>query len=343
MQKGGVKLLISIIQTHVKDEKVACAALASLTALVTRKENAVFIVKSGGLSAALALLAAHPNSEKVARHVLEFMLALSAHDDCIPLMIQASCLEGILGILKTHGRSGDIVTLAMKTLSRLASTPDNLQRLAAIGGMAALLQSLVDNKDKLEVVRQVMLMIEIAANDAANQEELRKLGAQATILGIMSSYKEDKELQALGKRILAKLGSSGSGVGAVVDQLKEACDNVGLLVRMVNEPGGHSHIPNLLTAVDQLANLALMDAHIDGLIKNNAVDVLLAAFIAAVSLPAGTQRQKLMAVAALGLLRLATKNALVGQALVKGVGGVCSCHMFHAMPCHAIACSIYYV
>lgn len=72
MQKGGVKLLVSIINGHVKDERVACAAVNALTQMLTRKENVAFLIKSQAIPAVQALLKAHPDSVKAALTALEF-------------------------------------------------------------------------------------------------------------------------------------------------------------------------------------------------------------------------------------------------------------------------------
>ena len=100
-----------IIKAHVKDDKVACAALSALTKMVTRcvprsathvltivallhsKENAIFIVKSGGIDAALLLLNTHPDNAKVAGTVLEFFQKLAAHEDCVPMLVQAGAIR----------------------------------------------------------------------------------------------------------------------------------------------------------------------------------------------------------------------------------------------------------
>ncbi len=108
MQLGGVKLLISIIEQHVEDENVVCAALGALTKMVTRKENAIFIVKSGGIQAAHAALNEHPKSERVAKQVLDFFQRIAAHEECVPMLVANGVIKDVIEILKNHGKNPEV-------------------------------------------------------------------------------------------------------------------------------------------------------------------------------------------------------------------------------------------
>jgi hypothetical protein len=310
MQKGGVKLLISVINSHVKDEKIACAALAALTKILSRKENAQFIVKSNGIAAALAILKEHPDSEKAAKGVLEFFQRMAAFDDCVPAMIAAGVTEAIVGIMKNHSGNAEILTGAINTLGRMATSAENVTRMATAGALETIVHALQDHKEDVNLAKQAILLLETAALVPANLEQLRKLGAVAAVLAALGAHPEDKAFQDLGARCMQQLQGEG--------QLKEAVDSVGVLSRGMVGATATTNLPKLMSAVSTISNLALVEENIAALIKNGAVDALVGAFAAAMKLTPSTKRDEVLTGAAAALLRLAAKDAGVQVSLVKG-------------------------
>jgi len=310
MRQGGVKLLISILSAHAGDEDVTNSAMQALTKMITRKENGVFILKSGGVEAALAILQKHPDSEKLAKTVLDFYQKLSAHPELVPSLVEKGVIQQVVDVLSRHGDKPEIAIAAVNTLGRMAVSEEYMGKIAAAGGLEALVRVLGEHADNIEVAKQTMLMIESAAMIPINVEPLRKAGAMDSLLKAIEAHPEDGELQEIGSRTLAMVAGK--------DQLKAAVGHVAeLATRMGATPSlATAHVDKLTAAVKLLGNLALIESNIDTLVKDGAVESLIAAFQAGVKLPIGDKRAKLLASAAQGLALLAT-NKEAAQAIVK--------------------------
>jgi len=292
MQHGGVKLLLSIIEAHGKNEEVACSALACLAKMVTRKENAVYIVKSGGIAAAYNALTAHPKSEKVARQCLDFFQRVAAHEECVPMLVDAGVIPSIVGILQNHMNSPQILKSAITALGRMAISADNMKKIAEAGGMQALIAVLNAHKDNVDVAKPALLMIETCALLPANVEVLRANGAMDAILGAMELHSENADFTAIGQRALAMIAGEAQ-IKQAVEYLGQVAESIG---KMTPSAAAQS-IDKLCNAVKLVGNLAMVDANIKHLTGAGAVKRLVAAYEAAAKLAASEKRSAAMAAA----------------------------------------------
>mmetsp|Transcript_8936 Transcript_8936/g.17084 ORF Transcript_8936/g.17084 Transcript_8936/m.17084 type:complete len:1795 (+) Transcript_8936:30-5414(+) len=316
MNKGGVKLLTSIINEHVDEEKVAASSLNALAKLVTRKENAVFITKSGGVQAAVNAQNKHPNSEPVAKAALDFFQRMAAHEETVPTMVDKGAIESTVGILNNHNESPEIVSGAINTLGRMATSAENMEKMANAGALQAVVDALVSQTDELPVAKQAVLMIETAAMLPANIEKLRDAGAVDAILKTLEVHPDDEELQQIAIRTL--------GVIAGDQQLKTAVDNVQTTADQILAAPGTTKalIDKFERMLNLLGDFSLVDDNKGKLVGNGAVKALIAAFEAAnTKMPKGPQRDRAMHAAAQGLQRLASDPKAAEQILKAGMVG----------------------
>jgi len=294
MQKGGVKLLCGIIMAHAKDEKVACSALAALSRMLTRPENATYLIQCGAIQAALALLAANPGSLKTAKSVLEFFQRLAVFEGSVPHMISQGVVEAVVNIMASFPDAPEIQMAAINALGRMAISGENMMKIAAAGGLEKLLKVLEGFKDNAELCKQALLLLESAAFLPANIDRLRQLNANAAILAVMGCHPDNAEIQALCERLTGKLSGQ--------NQLKESIDNVDMLLRGNTQAAGFLNA--LAAAASVLCNMALVDANVDPLVRQGAIQSLCAAFDAAARLPPSEMRDHMLAEVVAGLDRL---------------------------------------
>lgn len=299
MQQGGVKLLVAIIEGHIRDENVVVSALNALAKMVTRKENAVYIVKSGGIRAAVAALAAHPQSERVAKACLELFSKLAAHEECVAPLVEAGVIGAVLPVLRNHPKQPALAGAVITTLGRMAISAENVAKMAEAGAIRELVGLLAEHKDNIDVVRPAILLLESTALLPQNVELLRGAGAMDAILGAMEAHPLDADLQAIGSRTLAMIAGEA--------QLKQAVDYVSQLSdQYLKNPNSlQSIIDKLFGATKLVGNLAMIDANLVALQKSGAVRALIQAFEAAGKMPPSVKRSQLLAQSAQALLRLA--------------------------------------
>ena len=266
--------------------------------MVTRKENAEYIIKSGGLQAVLDALRAHPHSEVVAKYGVEFLNAISQYEECLQALIDSGAIEVLIEILRNHMHNAEIVDGVINTLGRCAISAENVQRIVDAGGLGVLLDVIRHHTENANIVRQTLLLIETAAIMPANVQPLRDLGAMDAILLAMEGHPDDLEIQEIGGRTL--------GLIAGPEQLKASIETVSALTGKLsrNPQDAEVILQELGPAVRLLSNLAIVGDNVDYLVQNRAIDALLAAFTAASKLPSSEARNALLASAAQGLVRL---------------------------------------
>jgi chorismate mutase len=93
---------------------------------VTRKENAIYIVKSGGVVAVHAALAANPNSERIAKAVADIFNKIAAHEDCIPQLVQAGVIKTLIDLMNKFPTNPAIVQACISALGRIGITVGNM-------------------------------------------------------------------------------------------------------------------------------------------------------------------------------------------------------------------------
>lgn len=87
---------------------VASAALGALGKMITRKENADYILRCGGLEAALRVMIQHPEDETVAKYGLAFLHAMCQHAETRSAVVGQGGIAAAINILSTHMENADV-------------------------------------------------------------------------------------------------------------------------------------------------------------------------------------------------------------------------------------------
>lgn len=271
--------------------------------MVTRKENAIFICQSGGLEAALAVLKAHPESVKAVQTTLDFFSRLAAHEACIQPLVDAGIIETVSQLLAKFADHPQIASACILTLGRLGISAENIARIAEAGGLTAALQVLLANPQNADLAKKTLLFLETAALLPENVELLRKAGAADAILKLIAAHPDDAELQSVAARLLAKLA------GAL--QVSDAVNGLQGLARILqsNPSLAATHIDNLVTAVELLSNLALVEGNIQSLHESKAIGTLIDVLASISKMTPTDKTLAIVTSAAAALSRLAIDEA----------------------------------
>jgi len=93
MKERGVGYCIRAIKKYLgKNERVVAAALGTLTAMITRVENAQFIVKSQGIKAALAALKQYPTSVDIAKAAVQMLHGLCKYETVLDSVVKSGAI-----------------------------------------------------------------------------------------------------------------------------------------------------------------------------------------------------------------------------------------------------------
>jgi len=317
MNKGGVKILSAVIDQHIKDPNVAPAAVGAMAKLVTRVENANYIIKANGIKSVIAAFNAHPDDEKMAKSALDFISRTAAHESAVPPLVDQGAVETLVSILKKHPDNPDLVLGTVNTLGRLATSAANVNRIAKAGGLEALVDALNANAENLDVAKQAILLIETAAMVPENAAKLKSIGAVDAILKAVECHPDDVELQQIAARALGAIAGKNALVQAVENLQKTNNDLKSCPPGRVKEL-----VDRFQKWLDDLNDLSLVEANRGPLVKAGAVKALIDAWEnAGDKLPPGVSRQKAQATIAKAMGRLATDPEGASQILKSGILG----------------------
>eukprot|EP00456_Euglypha_rotunda_P016153 TRINITY_DN15288_c0_g1_i6.p1 TRINITY_DN15288_c0_g1~~TRINITY_DN15288_c0_g1_i6.p1 ORF type:complete len:450 (+),score=85.07 TRINITY_DN15288_c0_g1_i6:96-1445(+) len=205
MKAGGVRALVAQLQQHVKDAAVAEASLSAIAAIMTRKDNAVYVAKVGGLDACLEAIDAHPNNVHVAKAAINFMSGMAKFEESAGTLIDGGGVNGLVKILQNHIKNPEVVRAAVETLAKIAEYGPGRQAILDADALPLLVQAINEHPEDPEVIKASLKAMEKALQHKDAAEILRAAGAVDAVAAALDRYPGDSELQALGQRVLKLL------------------------------------------------------------------------------------------------------------------------------------------
>eukprot|EP00808_Paulinella_micropora_P019993 g2475.t1 len=312
---GGVKALVAILENHGDDEEIASSALRALGNMVTRKENAKYMVSKGVVESAQKVMRKHPDSSAVGLTGQELMNKLALYPEMVPDLVEKGVIEETVKNLRNNMENEPIVKASMHTLGRLACTPENVDRMVKAGGVEAISEVLNVHKENEDLVKTDMMLMEaIAADPHTGVPALRQAGAVEALLEGLDANPENAEIQELGTRVLAKVAGPQE-LQKIVNQVK-------------NDAGEVSRAPKKAENVHALAKdarilnaLSAPEQNVAPLVQYGGVDAFVDAIKAGDKLPMDDARRGIQTDASAGLARLARVNPEAAN-IVTERGGV---------------------
>jgi hypothetical protein len=218
--KSCVKLLI-VRQGYV----VECSQIVELFSnVLTREENAVYLIKKGGLTAVMSSLMSNPNSREMSLACLTFLAALAPFESSVPPLLDSGAVTTLiqmlqnpdvdlvtraLRILRTLMGHGPVTTEALLDLSLGAGLLQLLTYFASDGFLQAFYGMPPKQTEKIRLLLTELLgAVEQVSALPRGAAQLRKGGAVALICRILQYFPKDFDFQDLGRRCLRNLAET---------------------------------------------------------------------------------------------------------------------------------------
>ena len=289
MQAGAVKALVGILDKHKSEADVAVSAVKALTAMSTREENALYIAKSGGVRLTEAVRAAHPVSDAVAARIMELQSKMAGFARVAPLQVKDGVVRGIVDLFNSRSQQAakdDVgrraVLGAINTLSKLVRQGDECAKAVVAGDvMSGVSGVLKANRGDEEIVKRGLEFFgqcaELSRGSGAGAVQqsaamrAKEKGVMESVLAVMDAMKENADIQQLCSQLLPALSDADKGdeSSSITSALKDTDAAIS---------GGEQKLDSLLTNVQHVSQLSMLDSNAEALIEQGAVRRLVEAF-----------------------------------------------------------------
>lgn len=313
MMKGGAPaMLISTLNNHAAEEKVANACLGGLTNFCTRMENGDYLTQSKAVEASLQAAEHNSKSAKSVGHLLQFWerLAKDQAGQGVKRVANPDVVKRVMNFLQNHKKDAKIAKKGLQLMKHIAGTKEGMKTLGDEGAFSSICELMRAHPEDLEICQLGMELLSEAAMDPANLAALRAAGAMDAILEVMEHFPENSTVQNLGASTLAKIAGPEQ-LKKAVDQVQEISDKIIKMPGMVR-----SLIDKFNGNLGLLSHLTVVDKNIKPLVAAGAVRALIAAFEACNNLPAGPKKDRALNDAVKGIMRLA-KDPEAAKEIVK--------------------------
>lgn len=198
MKKGGVKCALTAAQKYPDNEAISEAALNSMTAMVTRKENGVYLGKQGAMKTVGNMLAAHPDSVPIALAAAKFMTAMSQWPETTAYVVDGQGIEELCEMLTHHMKNAGVCDQVITALGGLATSEENINRMKNGGLMNTLLAVMQTHPQDAVLVSKALMLVETMSLVPANAVIFGQIGALEVIKAMMDAHPEDEAITRFG-------------------------------------------------------------------------------------------------------------------------------------------------
>ena len=284
MQQGAVKALVRLLDTHKGEHDLVTTAIKALTSMTTREDNAFYITKLGAVKGMEGVRAAHGVSDKVAQRIAELNGKLAGYAKCAEVQVKEGVVQGMIDIINQRNQkeckeegTKRVVLSSLNVLTRLAKH-DGVKAEVCEGGVIRAVAGLLRvNAAQPEVVQRAVEFLTLCATTAENIAVMKAetSGMLSSIITCMDAQKGNEAVQTACTALLATLNPSDTS--AASNQISTALTD--LTKATVN--ASPTTLDTLLTSVEKVSHLSMMDANAGGLVEAGAVKRLVDAFDAA--------------------------------------------------------------
>lgn len=198
MKKGGVKCAIAAAQKYPENEAICESALNAMTAMVTRKENGVYLGKQGAMKMVGNMLAQHPNSVPIAVAAAKFMTAMSQWPETSAYVVDGMGIEELCKMLNHHMGNPMVCDQVITALGALATSEENINRMKNAGLMKSLLAVMQTHPNNTDLVSKALMLVETMALVPENALLFGKMGALDVIKAMMDAHPENEAILRFG-------------------------------------------------------------------------------------------------------------------------------------------------
>jgi hypothetical protein len=218
--KDTINTLLSSVSKSPRFSKLVEYSLECLKNLAVDEVSVEEMVDEGALQVLVNVTRLNPYNEKIMLAVSNCVKALSLNDYLAKMItdkLGASCAESLIFSLRKHVEPDTVVATcgAIEALMKHAGNVDLLVGAGLLDALAHVLNANADNPNVLAAAAKVASRV---ADSPKHAEALIKSGVVERLLSAMRNNPSERELNAVGAAMLAKLATAGNE--AVVKELQ---------------------------------------------------------------------------------------------------------------------------